>query len=256
MSEIDAQAPQENPLVNIALNVIVPVLALDHLSKDRVFEEAPKFWHLGPIWAVVIGLSLPIGYGIWFFIKHRKPNFFSVIGVVSVILTGALIIYLWNGDGTIKPQAAKLFGLKEGSIPLVLGMTILLSHWTKTPLLNTFVYSPQIFDLKRIEAEIAANGVQEPYRKLLFSSTIIFSASFLISTVLNFFLALHFLGGVDANAADARTQFAQGISRLTWWGFLVIGAPILVLLVLLFFRLIRRLRALTGLDDEQILMPR
>ena len=256
MSEVDAQPPQENPLTNILVNVIVPVLALSYLSKDPQFETNPKFWHLGPKLALVLALALPIGYGIWFFLKHRKPNFFSALGFISVLLTGGLTLYFWNGDGTIKPNAAPLFGIKEASIPLVLGLAILASHWTKTPLLNAFVYSPQLFDLQRITQQIEANDAHEPYRKLLFSSTIIFSASFLISTVMNFFLALYFLGDIDHTAADARTQYNAGVAKLTGWGFAVIGVPILILLMFLFFRLMRGLRALTGLEDDKILLPR
>ena len=256
MSEIDAQPPQESPLTNILVNVIVPVLALSYLSKDPQFEAAPKFFHLGPKIALIVALALPIGYGIWFFVKHRKTNFFSALGFISVLLTGGLTLYLWNADGTIKPNAAPLFGIKEASIPLVLGIAILASHWTKTPLLNAFVYSPQIFDIKRIKQAIEANGAQAPYGKLLFSSPIIFSASFLISTVMNFFLALYFLGDIDTTAVDARTQYNGGVAKLTGWGFAVIGVPILILLMFLFFRLIRGLRTLTGLQDEKILLPR
>ena len=251
-----APAAQENPLANILVNVILPVLALDKLSVDPAFADDPKLYHIGPTWAVLIGLALPIGYGIWFFIKYKKSNLFSWIGVGSVLLTGSLIFYLWNSDGTIKPNAAQLFGLKEGSIPLVLGVTILLSHWSKTPLLNTFLYSDTIFDIKRIEKEIQLNQKEDQYKKLLFSSTVLFSASFLISTVLNFFLAIHFLGDIDVNAADARTQFTQKVSSIMWWGFLVIGAPILVVLSFLLFRLLKGLRQITGLSNDEITLPR
>ncbi len=260
MSEIDAQPPQENPLTNILVNVIIPVLALSYLSKDPVLleklGETVRPWHLGPARAMLIALTLPIGYGIWFFVKHRKPNFFSAIGLVSVLLTGGLTLYLWNADGTIKPNAAPLFGIKEASIPLVLGLAIFVSHWTRNPLLNTFLYSPQIFDIKRIEKAVEANDSQEPYRRVLFSCTVIFAASFLISTVLNFFLALHFLGGIDTEASDALTKYNEGIAKLTGWGFAVIGVPVLLLLLFLLWRLVKGLGKITGLETEQILLPR
>ena len=139
---------------------------------------------------------------------------------------------------------------------MVLGVTILLSHWSKTPLLNTFLYSDTIFDIKRIEKEIQLNQKEDQYKKLLFSSTVLFSSSFLISTVLNFFLAIHFLGDIDVNAADARTQFTQKVSSIMWWGFLVIGAPILVVLSFLLFRLLKGLRQITGLSNDEITLPR
>lgn len=260
MSEVDAPPPQENPLTNILVNVIVPVLVLSYLSKDPALQEQlgkeVRPWHIGPAKAMVLALALPIGYGIWFFVRHRKANFFSFLGLISVLLTGGLTIYLWNQDGSIKPNAAQLFGLKEASIPLVLGCAIFVSHWTKTPLLNAFLYSPQIFDLKRIEKAVTERGAEDSYRRLLFASTTIFSSSFLISTVANFFLALHFLGGIDTNAADALEQYNKGVAKLTGWGFAVIGAPILVLLFFLLWFLLKGLRRITGLTNDEIMLPR
>jgi len=260
MTEIDAQPPQENPLTNILVNVIVPVLALSYLSKDPdLLERLGKTvrpWHLGPAKAMAVALALPIGYGIWFFARHKAANFFSVVGLASVALTGGLTLYLWNDDGTVKAHAAELFGIKEASIPLVLGLAIFLSHWTKTPLLNAFLYSPQIFDIKRIERAVRERDAEPAYARLLFSSTIIFASSFLVSTVLNFFLALFFLGDIDTRAANALEQYNAGVAKLTGWGFAVIGAPVLVLLFLVLWRLVRSLHRITGLDTEEILLPR
>lgn len=261
MSEVDAKPPQENPLTNILVNVIVPILALSYLSKDpelvqKMGQEA-RPWHLGPLRALLISLTLPIAYGVWFFVKHRKANFFSILGLVSVVLTGGLTLYLWQEDGSVRPSAPILFGIKEASIPLVLGLAILASHWTKTPLLNTFLYSPQIFDIKRIEKEVHARDAMPAYARLLFSSTIYFSASFLISTAANFFLAQFFLGGIDFGDQDAaREQYNKGVAKLTGWSFAVIGLPILLILFFVLWRLVNGLRALTGLETEEILLPR
>lgn len=260
MSEVDAKPPQENPLTNILVNVIVPVLALSYLSKDPALQEllgkTGRFWHIGPGKAMIVGLSFPVLYGIWFFIKHRKTNFFSLVGLGSVLLTGGLTLYLWNADGTIKPHAAQLFGIKEATIPLILGSAIFVSHWTRSPLLNIFLYSPQVFDIKRIEKEVAAHDVQEAYAKLLYSSTIIFASSFLVSTVLNYFLAQHFLGHIDTQATDALTLYNEGIAKLTGWGFAVIGVPILIILGIVMMRLVKGLGRLTGLTSEEVLLPR
>jgi len=257
-----AKAPDEHPLANILVNVLIPVLALSFLSKDPDLQEklgkVARPWHLGPALGMGLALLLPIGYGIWFFIKTKKFNFFSGLGLVSVLLTGGLTLYLWNADGSVKPNAAHLFGLKEASIPFVLGITILASHWSKTPLLNTFLYSDSIFDIKRIEKEVSSKQADEPYKKLLFSSTVLFSCSFLISTVLNFFLALFFLSPkkIDYQAENALELYNGAIAKLTGWGFAVIGVPILIILSLLLFRLVGGLRKITGLTNDEIMLPR
>lgn len=155
---------QEHPLANILINVLIPVLALSYLSKDPAVAGA-KMWHIGPLNALGVALAFPIGYGIWFFIKTRKMNFFSGLGLISVLLTGGLTLFLWNKDGTVKEHAAVLFGLKEASIPFVLGLAIIASHWSKTPLLRTFLYSDSIFDIPKIESKVAESGRKRNTKK-------------------------------------------------------------------------------------------
>ena len=91
---------QEHPLANILVNVLIPVLALSYLSKDPEFQraigKAVQPWHIGPVKALMVALAFPIAYGIRHFIKTRKANFFSALGLVSVLLTGGLTIFLWN----------------------------------------------------------------------------------------------------------------------------------------------------------------
>jgi len=114
----DPKPKQEHPLANILINVIIPVLVLSFLSKDPDLQEklgkAVRPWHIGPIYAMIVALALPLGYGIWHFIQTRKPNFFSGLGLISIALTGGLTLYLWNPDGSVKPNAGLLFGIKDG----------------------------------------------------------------------------------------------------------------------------------------------
>jgi len=251
---------RDHPLANILINVLIPVLALSYLSKDPEFQQAigktVRPWHLGPVKALVIALILPVSYGVWFFIRNRKANFFSALGLFSVLLTGGLTLYLWNADGTVKPNAHILFGIKEASIPLILAIAVVGSHWSPTPLLRVFLYSDSIFNIPKIDAAVAERDVADAYNRLLFQATLLFSASFLLSTVLNFGLALHFLGGIDHAASDAREAYNIQVAKLTGWGFAVIGLPILVFLFFTLRRLMKGLAAITGLADEELLLPR
>jgi hypothetical protein len=250
-----AKPAQENPLANIFINVLIPVLALSYLSKEPGAAEA-KAWHIGPLYALFVALAFPIGYGLWFFVKTKKMNFFSALGLFSVLLTGGLTLFLWNKDGTVKENAAVLFGLKEASIPFVLGFAVIASHWSKTPLLRTFLYSDSIFDITKIEGKVNELGIQAEYNKVILSSTILFGMSFFISTFLNFGLAMYFLGDLDHTAVDAREIYNEKVAKVTGWGFVVIGLPIMVFLFFTLRKLLGGLRALTGFKDEELMMPR
>lgn len=254
------ESPRDHPLANILINVLIPVLALSYLSKDPDFQEAigkaVKPWHLGPAKALAVALVLPIGYGIWFFVKHRKANFFSALGLFSVLLTGGLTLYLWNADGTVKPNAHLLFGIKEASIPFILGLAVIGSHWSPTPLLRVFLFSDSIFDVRKIDAVVIERGVEDAYERVLFRATLLFAASFLLSTILNFGLAIYFLAEIDHAAPNARELYNTQVAKLTGWGFAVIGLPILVFLFFTLRRLMKGLGAITGLKDDELLLPR
>jgi hypothetical protein len=255
-----SKKPKDNPLANILINVIIPVLVLSYLSKDPEIQQKlgkeVRPWHIGPLYAMFIALALPFFYGIWSFIQTRKFNLFSAIGLFSVLLTGGLTLYLWNKDGTVKENAGLLFGLKEGSIPLMLGVAVLASARTATPLLNVFLYNDSIFDIPKIRKLIADLGKDAPYLKLLGNATRMFALSFFVSSLMNVGLALWFFRGFDHSAADALENYNAIVGRLTFWGFVVIGVPILAFLFFTLRYLLKGLRELTGLTDEQLMLPR
>ncbi len=256
----DPKTHQEHPLANIFVNVLIPVMVLSYLSKDPVVQEQlgkeVKPWHIGPLKAIIVALALPLGYGIWHFAKTRKLNFFSGLGLVSVLLTGGLTLYLWNQDGTVKEHAGLLFGIKEAAIPLALGIGVMLSQRSATPLLNVFLYNDSLFDIPKIERTIADRGADDDYRKVKKQATLLFALSFFISCVLNLLLALWFFRGFDRTAADALEKYNAIIGRLTGWGFAVIGVPLLVFLFFTLRQLLKGLREITGLKDEELLLPR
>jgi hypothetical protein len=256
----DKKAPQEHPLANILINVLIPVLVLSFLSKDPAIQDKLNkpvhFWHIGPLYAMIVALVLPLGYGIRHFVITRKPNFFSGLGLASIVLTGGLTLYLWNADGSVKHNAGLLLGLKEASIPLVLGIAILTSAKSKSPLLNVFLYNDNLFDIPKIETKIKELGNLEAYQSLLAQSTRLFSASFFLSSLMNLGLALWFFQKFDHTAIDALETYNALVGKLTGWGFAVIGLPILVFLFLILRRLLKGLNGLTGLTDEELMLPR
>ncbi|TAE73099.1 MAG: hypothetical protein EAZ65_04740 [Verrucomicrobia bacterium] len=256
----DPQSKQEHPLANILINVLIPVMVLSYLSKDPEIQvklgKEVKPWHLGPLWAMIIALIPPLAYGIWHFIKTKHGNIFSALGFVSVLLTGGLTFYLWNADGSVKANAGLLFGIKEASIPLVLAFAIISSHKSASPLIRVFLYNDSIFDIARIERRVNERGAAEGYDRLLREATRFFAGSFVLSAAMNLGLALWFFRSFDSSAVEALENYNGIVAKLTGWSFAVIGLPVLVILFLILTRLLRGLRALTGLDDKELMHPR
>jgi hypothetical protein len=256
----EKKTAQDHPLANILINVIIPVLILSYLSKDPALQEklgkTARFWHIGPLWGMILALALPLGYGAWHYIKTRKGNFFSALGLISVLLSGGLTLYLWNTDGTVKPNAGLLFGIKEALVPLVLGVAILMSHRSPTPLIRVFLYNDTIFDIPRIEKRVDEIGAQGGYDHILLGATRLFATSFFLSSVMNLVLAQWFFHGFDSRAIDALENYNAIIGRVTGWGFAVIGVPILAFLFFTLKKLLSGLQKLTGLSEEELMLPR
>lgn len=238
---------QDNPLANIMWNVLVPIVALSFLGKN-----GDKFWEVGPVMGMLIAVSLPVAYGIHHLAKTRKANFFSILGIVSILLTGGIAIMAYKDNGTVHTGAPQWFALKEAAIPFVFGITILASHWTKTPLIRVFLYNPDFFNIPLIEKQVRENGTQAGYNKLILSGTLLLAGSFFLSMVMNYFLAMYFL----SDNTGSQEAFNKGVAKLTGYGFAVIGIPMLVILMVIMWRFVSGLQKLTGMDNEKILLPR
>lgn len=228
-------------------NVLIPIVALSFLGKN-----GDKFWHVGPLMGMLVAVSLPVIYGVHHLIKTKKPNFFSILGVVSILLTGGIALMAYKDNGAVDQQAPLWFALKEAAIPFVFGVTILISHWTKTPLVKVFLYNPDFFNIPLIEKRVGEKATTPGYKKLILSGTLLLSGSFFLSMVMNYFLAMYFLNGNTASQED----FNDGVAKLTGWGFAVIGVPMLIILMITMWCFVSGLRKLTGLDNEEILLPR
>ncbi|MDA7518030.1 hypothetical protein N9124_01235 [bacterium] len=253
MSETKTTAgQQDNPLANIILNVLAPVLVLSYCSKD-----GNSLWHLGPHKAMMLALAIPIAYGIWHFIQHKKLNIFSAVGIGNVLLTGLISIYLYSSeDPAVRQNAPLLFGIKEAIQPLILGSLFLLTAKSASPLFNTFIYNEGIFDQSRINKAVKKNEKVEELAQLLWSSTKLFFGSFCLSAVMNLCLAYYFLGDLDPTAENWKELYNSDVAKITGWGFVVIGVPLLVVGGFILARMVKGLKSLTGLETEKILQAR
>lgn len=231
MSEPSHKPP--NQLLELVLTIVLPSLVLDKLS-------APE--NLGPFWALVVALLFPIGFGLWCVIQKVGWTVFSVLGLVTVLLSGGL--GLLNLD-------AFWFAVKESTMPIVLAFAFPLSHRFGKPLINALVMQPHIFNVKLLNSALA-----EPAKKSLFDSAL-FKAScglglgMIGSAIANFFLALYLLGGKTPGSE----AFVKGIGTLNWAGMVVIGVPLMGVMMLVFFWLIRQMQQITGLERDDLMNP-
>lgn len=188
----------------------------------------------------LFALSLPVTYFIYDRYRRRKWNFFSIVGMISVLLTG--------GIGLLKLDPTWL-AIKEAGIPALFGIAILISAFTSHPLFRWILRRPEIFQVERIETSIRERGVEHPFARVLRIATLLVALSFALSTVLNYYLATSIVtspGGTDA--------FNDELGRLTLWSFPVIVLPSMIMMMGAIFYIASRLRHLTGLTLEEIMV--
>ncbi len=245
------QKKSENSFIDIIVNVFIPVFILSTMSK----EPDGKFYHIGPKWAMIIALILPLSFGIWHLIKFKKLNIFSNIGLIAILLTGLITMYLFYNINA-RPDVGLIFGIKEAIVPFVIGILFIITHKKDSPLLNTFLYNDGLFDIKRIEKAVEEKKTNTDYQALLWKSSLIMFGSFCVSAAANLLLSLYFFRNLNPNITDWKVEYNEIVGKITGWGFAIIGAPFVIVMGFILYSLLKGLRKVTGLENDDILVPR
>jgi len=225
----DTPKRPENLVLNLICNIAIPTLILMKFSSDK--------W-LGPVGGLLVALAFPFGYGLWDFSRRREMNLFSIIGFVSVLLSGGLGLFKVGGVW---------FAVKDAAIPLVMGTAVLLSLRTKRPLVRTVLLNDQIIDVARVEAALDARGERPAFERLLVQASYGLAGSFVLVAVLHFSLVYSILRSPPGTEA-----FNNELGRVHLLSFVVVALPSMVALMLVLWRVIKGIERLTGLSGDAI----
>lgn len=220
---------QQGTFSNLLYNILIPVILLT--QGDRLTNRAEL--------VLVVALAFPLGYFAWDYHRRRKANFISILGFVSVLLTG--------GVGLLE-LPRKWFILKETAIPLLIGLAVLGSRFTRYPLIRALVYSKEIFDVERIQHALRERGNEAAMERRLLNATVLLAGSFLLSAVLNFFVASHF---IRTEPSDSLEQFNAEVGAMTGWSYLIIAVPSMLILFAILWWVVRGIRQYAGLSMEE-----
>ncbi|MCB0414408.1 MAG: hypothetical protein KDD50_08750 [Bdellovibrionales bacterium] len=225
---------QENPLLNLGINIIIPVIALKQLSE-----------RINPSVALVVALLFPVGYFIFDYVKLKKKNLMSILGFVNIVLTGGLALFTVKGVW---------FAVKEAAFPLIIGLVIFISQYTKKPLMRIFVYNENFMDVPRVEQIIGEKNHEKALDRHFKKSTALFAYSFFLSAILNYVLARYIFVDIDPTLSHEAHQVIlnEQIAKMTWVSFLVIALPLTLFMLLIGVHLNNGIRKLTNLKTEEI----
>lgn len=219
----------ESLLLNLVCNIVLPTLLLTIFSKEK---------YLGPLWGLIVAVAFPVGYGIWDFATRKKMNFISIIGFVSVLLSG--------GFGLLKVDGF-WFAVKDAAMPIVIGLSVILSLRTKQPLVRELMLNEQVIDLPRVDAALAERNARDAFERLLVKASYALAITFFVSAAINFATARWLIRSEPGTEA-----FNEELGKMHSIGLVVMAVPAMIMMMVVMWRLIKSIERLTGLDLDSL----
>ena len=213
----------------ILFNIFIPVIILTRFSSDE---------YLGPSLGVAIALAFPLGFGLWELKKVGKFSFISILGIVSVLLTGGI---------SLLELDVKYIAIKEALVPGLIAIAIFVSQHTKYPLLKTMLFNQNTLDVERIEKALADKGNLDKLPKVQTVASNILGASFIFSSAMNYILAKMIV--VSPTGTEA---FNNELGRMTALSYPVIAIPSMILFFVALYYLLNSIKKLSGLTLEEM----
>ena len=228
----NTQQPKQNNgfFGNLIFNIVIPVVVMSYASSDE--------W-LGPAWSIVVALSFPIGYGLWDLKQSGKVNPFSVLGIVSVILTGGI---------SLLELPAEYIAIKEAAIPAIIGLAVIITQYTNKPLVKILVLNEQIINWPHLTQVLKDKGRLDEFERKVAVSSYIVASSFFVSAVLNYVLAK-----VILVSPPGTTEYTEELGRMTALSYPVIVIPSMILLIAALWYLFAQIKNITGEDIEDFI---
>ncbi|MEW6998684.1 VC0807 family protein [Colwelliaceae bacterium BS250] len=219
-----------NTLLELIYNIVIPSVILMKLS-------GPEY--LGSVYALVVALLFPIGYGLHDFIKNKSMNFISLLGFLSTLLTGGIGLFELD---------VQWLAIKEAAIPSAIGLVVLISGFWGKPLIAKVLLNPLLFNLDLIYQTLSNKNKTEEFKAKIQWANHLLSITFVFSATMNYLLAKWIVV-----SPAGTTEFNEQLGEMTMLSYPVIAIPSMVMLIAIMFYVVKSLMKLTGLKLEQVL---
>jgi len=226
-----------HPFMELIFNVVIPTLVMTKGTK-----------YLGnPTLSLLVALAFPLAFLLVDLAKNKKWNVFAIIGLASILFTGGLALFKVPYDW---------YPVKEAVIPLILGFFVLGSSFSKKPLIEMMILNPAIIDIEKLQS--AMNETQDKmfaFKRHLKISTVYFSLSFFLSSVLNYVLAIRVFVPISPGlSVSVQEQMLNDqIAEMHLKSNLVIVLPCMVATVLVLIYLFHGIKKITGLGMNDLM---
>ena len=188
----------------------------------------------------MVALSFPISYGLWDLKQSGKVNAFSILGIVSVFLTGGM---------SLLELDPKYIAIKEAAVPAIIGIAVLITQKTRYPIVKVLILNEQIIKIDKLYDRLSHNNAVEKFERILANSSYIVAGSFALSSVLNYVLAK-----VILISPPGTTEFSEELGKMTALSYPVIALPSMVVMLIAIWYLFSQIGKLTGESIENFIV--
>lgn len=218
------------PLIDLLVSIVIPSVILMKFSGEA---------DLGAVWALLLALAFPVGWGLLELLKYRKFNFIALLGLISVLLTG--------GIGLLQLDTQWL-AVKEAAVPGLIGLAVLVSTRTRYPLVKTLLYNQALMDVARVRQRLEERGTEQDFEARLQTATWLLGGTFFFSAAMNYFLATWIVTSPAGSQA-----FNEELGRLTLMSYPMIALPATLMMMAVLYYLARAAQQLAGLKLTEML---
>lgn len=220
---------QNNPLLELIFNIVVPSLILMKFSGDDA---------LGPVYGLITALLFPLSYGAFELIKYKKYNFFSILGFVSVLMTG--------GIGLLELDNQWL-AVKEAAIPGALALIVLGSGLLGKPIVAKLLVNDTVMKLEKVYQQLRENNSEQAFADSLLRANYLLAGTFTFSSIVNYFLATYIV-----TSPAGTTAFNEELGELTIWSYPMIVIPSMIMMFAIMYFIWKSINKHTKLSFEQV----
>lgn len=220
---------KQNPFTDLIVSIVIPSVILMKFSGAD---------HLGPVGGLVVALAFPLGWGLYELIAHKKRNFVALLGIISVLLTGGIGLFKLDNQW---------LAIKEAAIPSLIGIGVLISTFTKYPLVKTLLFNPTVLHVDKINEKLEEHQNRPEFDKRLMNANYLLAGTFFFSAVMNYILAKWIV--VSASGTEA---FNEELGQMTLMSYPVIAIPSMLMMLGIFYYLWRTINRLSGLELEEV----
>ncbi len=211
---------------------------------DSFLEKLDANFYLKhQIIVLLVALSFPMVYFFLDLRSKKKVNFISILGFVNVLLTGGIGVF-----GGMYGLSRLWFILKEGLMPLIIGLVFLFTIRKGNPLIRTFIYNEAIFNIEVIDQNLNKLDKMNDFNKVLENSSYLIVLAFFFSSIIQFILA-----SIIVTVDPGHIDFNDQVGTMTWVSYFVVMIPSLSMFGLAIYRMVKGIKNLTGLSTEKFL---